>query len=42
MTDYDFLLFPLQIQKKVVPLHTTDPGTLPIRTVQHAGPFFFI
>ena len=32
----------LFFQKKVVPLHTIDPGTLPIRTVQHAGPFFYI
>ena len=30
----------LFFQKKVVPLHPRDPGTLPIRTVQHAGPFF--
>ena len=32
----------LLFHKKVVPLHPIDPGTLPIRTVQHAGPFFYI
>ena len=32
----------LLFHKKVVSLHPINPGTLPIRTVQHAGPFFYI
>lgn len=30
----------LVVKKKYVILHPRDPDTLPIRTVQHAGPFF--
>ena len=36
----DFSKKTWKYQKKYLPLHPRDPGTLPIRTVQHAGPFF--